>query len=319
MNFSDITSFSGQAEFSPNTEYLAVVKGIKVTVYESSSMGVICTWNILDQVSKLEWAQDSTLLLCSQAKRALIQIFNIKDVKWECKISLGPCGLSSAWFCPDSRHIITICHFQIRLNIWSLLQKEVFALASPKFSNKGITFSKCKQFIAVLKRQNGRDSIVIVDNFFNVVSTFATKNNDIEDIEWTHDNFYIVGAGISSWLVYSPAGELVYEYGAMNIDKCYNSVNGCYSVITHYDNILKVFHHITWTQLAEFRHELNPTGKDLTIYNEIETLEKDGLSYSYEMLEGTLKLLPIEGERKVSIVKWCYSERFLACKFGNIY
>ena len=41
MNFSDILSFSGQAEFSPNSEYLAVVKGIKLTIYESASLGAV--------------------------------------------------------------------------------------------------------------------------------------------------------------------------------------------------------------------------------------------------------------------------------------
>ena len=55
MNFSDITSFSGQAEFSPNSAYLAVVKGIKLSLFESASMGSLHSWNLIDQFSKLEW------------------------------------------------------------------------------------------------------------------------------------------------------------------------------------------------------------------------------------------------------------------------
>lgn len=228
MNFSDIASFSGQSEFSPNSEYVASVKGLKLSIYESANMNMIHSWNIIDQVSKLVWSADSFLLMCSQNKRGLIQVFNIKEPKWDCKISLGPSGLSGSFISPDSRHTLTICQFQIRLNIWSLTSKSIISLPSPKFSNKGLTFSKCGSFTAVLLRNSGKDSIVILDNTFTVVVDFGLKGNDTENIIWTNDNYYIIAYENLNWFAYSPTGELIYEYSDTLISSSFNSISGLF-------------------------------------------------------------------------------------------
>ena len=321
MNFSDITSFSGQAEFSPSSEYLALVKGIKLSVFESSSMASLHSWNLIDQVSKLEWSCDSTLIMCSQNKRGLVQVFNVKELKWECKITLGPCGLSGAWLAPDSRHILTVCQFQIRVNIWSLLNKSVLAVSNPKFPNKGLCFSKCGRFTAILKRFTGKDSVVVLDSNYAIISDFPLKTMDTENIMWTNDNYYIIAYDQSSWLVYSPAGELVYEYSypGLLISKSYNSPHGSYSAISASDKSLKLLHHITWAVLSVFQHSLEVSGKDLVAYNEVETLEEGGINCSYTMLETPIKLVGIEEERNASIVKWSHNDRYIACKFGKEY
>ena len=104
MNFSDIITFSDKAKFSNNSQFLAIVKGMRLSVYESSRMALVTSWTILDHVSDLEWSLDSTLLICAQAKRGLVQVLNIKDLKWECKVSMGPSGLSGARLIPNGWH-----------------------------------------------------------------------------------------------------------------------------------------------------------------------------------------------------------------------
>lgn len=80
MNFSDLISFSGHAEFSPNSEYFAAVKGLTLTVYSTLQLNIISTWHVLDELSKLEWSRDSKLILCAQNKRCLVQIFSTQDL-----------------------------------------------------------------------------------------------------------------------------------------------------------------------------------------------------------------------------------------------
>ena len=283
-------------------------------------MGSLHSWNLIDQVSKLEWSKDSSLIMCSQNKRGIVQIFNIKELKWDCKITLGPCGLSGSWFSQDSRHILTVCQFQIRLNIWSLLDKSIFAVPSPKFSSKGIAFSKCGNFTAVLKRIDSRDSVIILDNDFNSVSEFMLKSIDTENIIWTNDNFYILAYQRTNWLVYSPEGELIYDYNypGLNISNIFNSPNGCYTAIATCNKSVIVMHHITWNVLSTFQLELDMQGKDTVIYNETETLEEDGLSYSYTMSDTPIKIPGALDERIPSLIKWSHNERYIACKFGII-
>jgi hypothetical protein len=319
MHFSDIRPCSGQAEFSHSGSLLAISKGIKITVLESATMGQLHSFSIVDQATKLEWSLDDSLLLCVQSKRGLLQVFSLKDARWECKIVLGPCGLSSAWLAPDSRHIITVCGQQLRLNFWSLLEKEVLSLTSPKFSSKGVAFSRCKQFIAVLRRVDGRDSVVVFDNWFNVVSSFQLQGVDTEDIYWTNDNFYIVAYGATQWSAYTPSGEIEFQMNntGIYISEGVQSTNGCYSAIATCDNSIKILHHITWATLFTFSMPTEVNEKEGVVYNEVETLEKNALSYSYEMIEGRLKLGIVQGERKVSILKWSYNERMVACKFGK--
>jgi hypothetical protein len=321
MNFSDVTSFSGQAEFSPNSEFIAAVKGIKITVYESTSMAAVQSWNLLDQVSKLEWSLDSNLVMCSQQKRGIIQVFNLKDPKWDCKVTLGTCGLSGAWLAPDSRHIITICQFQIRLNIWSLVKKSILALQYPKFGTKGVIFSKCRNFTGILRRISGKDYMTVLDAEYNTLSNFNIKSNDTENVYWTNDNYYIIAYAINTWIVYTPAGEIVYEHAQelINIDSSLNSVHGCYSALSLYDNSIKIIHHITWNTLCNFSHTLEIHEKNLIVYQEIETLENNRISYSYEMKNVPVKLVGVNDCRRVSIAKWSHNERYIACNFGMEY
>ena len=316
MNFSDILSFSGQAEFSPNSEYLAVVKGIKLTIYESASLGAVHFWNIVDQVSKLEWSSDSNLILCAQQKRGILQIFNLKDLKWDCKIALGQSGLSGAWF--FRQNVLTICQFNIRLTIWSLSQKSVFSVLFPKFGHKGVVFSKCRNFVGILRRENQKDSILILDSELNNVSQFTLKGRDTENIIWTNDNFYLIAYENTEFYVYSPEGQLIHEYSNNRIIlSTINSVNGCYFAISTSDNTIFMIHSITWTVLCQFSHSLEITDKNLLVYNEIESSNNEG--FSYAMVETPLKLKGLENQRKPGIVKWSFNEKFLACKFGKKY
>ena len=318
MNFSDILSYSDQAEFSPNSQYIAIVKGLRITVYESARISPVSSWNIVDHASRLIWSQDSCLLLCSQNKRGLVQVFNLKDTKWECKISSGPGGLSGTWLTLDARHIITVCKHKLRLNIWSLLQKEVLTVPNPKFSTKGVIFSKCGQFIGVLRRVCSKDQIAIFDSNYQQVSNFILKTENTEEVFWSNDNYYIIAFDSELWTVYYPTGELVYELNPSpkHFLSIHSSINGCYSALALSTNKIYILHSVTWNKIMELNALEEVDSKSTMVYREEETYKDEILTCSYEVYDGSLSLGNIEGERKIGIIKWSANERYVACKFG---
>ena len=318
MNFSDILSYSDQTEFSPNSQYIAIVKGLRVTVYESARISPVNSWTIVDHVSKLIWSQDSCLLLCSQNKRGLIQVFNLKDTKWECKISSGPGGLSGSWMTPEARHIVTVCKHKLRLNIWSLLQKEVLTVSNPKFSTKGVIFSKCGQFTGVLRRVCNKDQVAIFDSNYQQVSNFILKTENTDEVFWSNDNYYIIAYDSELLTVYYPTGELVYELDPRprHFLTAHSSINGCYLALAQSTNKIFILHSITWNKIMELSALDEVDSKSAMVYREEEAYKDEILTCSYEVYEGLLSLGKIEGERKVGLIKWSANERYVACRFG---
>ena len=319
MNFSDIIPYSDKAKFSPNSEHLAIVKGTRLSIYESSRLSLLTSHSILDHVSDLSWSQDSSLLLVCQSKRGLVQVINPKDPKFECKISMGPSGLSGCYLSPDGSHIITICKYKIRANIWSLQQKEVFALQSPKFSHKGVIFSKCGQFTGVLLTSLGRDHMQIFNKSFQSIQKFQLKTQNTEEVQWSNDNFYILAYDSELFTVYEPNGNLVFELtpGTKIFTGLSYGRNGCYLALNLSCNKVWVLHSTTWNKLMEVGMP-EEGGKEINVYQEEEAF-KDGLvSSSYEVVE-SFKLNRIVDERNVGFVRWSYDERYVAVKFGMSY
>ena len=152
MNFSEIYACSGLAEFSPNSEYIAVVKGLNITILQSTHLAVVATYKVLDQISKLSFSPDSCYLFAAQFKRGIVQIFAVLDKQWNAKLNLGMGGLAGSWWAPDSRQIITVSELEVRLSIWSLVDKSVSHIPAPKHGNRGLSFSHDGRFMGLCER-----------------------------------------------------------------------------------------------------------------------------------------------------------------------
>ena len=159
MNFSEIYACSGIAEFSPNSEYIGIVKGLNITVVQSSHLTVISSYKVLDQISKLCFSSDSSFIFAAQFKRGIVQIFGVLDKQWNAKLNLGMSGLAGCWWAPDSRQILTVSDLEVRLSVWSLVDRSVAHIPAPKHANKGLSFSNDGRFMALCERGARRDRL----------------------------------------------------------------------------------------------------------------------------------------------------------------
>lgn len=161
MNFSEAIQHSSLASFSPSGEFLASSKGPKLSIFAASHLSLLSTYTVVDTPAQIEWAEDNEYLLCGIPKRSLVQVFSRSDPAWTAKISLGLSGMAHARWTPDSRQILTITEFQLRLTIWSLVDKSVSHIRNPKHADKGLHFSSDGKFMALAERLDCRDYIGI--------------------------------------------------------------------------------------------------------------------------------------------------------------
>ena len=89
-----------------------------------------------DYIEKIEWSNDSNLILVGLFKRSIIEVKQMKKPDWICRIQEGIAGISHALFSPDSRNILTICNNNIKLTIWSLTNKNPLRISLTKGAQK---------------------------------------------------------------------------------------------------------------------------------------------------------------------------------------
>ena len=82
------------------------------------------------------------------SKRNCVYVRNVYDPEWSCKIDEGIAGLLSARWTPDSRFVLTVSEFKLRMTIWDLKltknqkQKPLY-IDNPKFENQGAAELHC--------------------------------------------------------------------------------------------------------------------------------------------------------------------------------
>lgn len=76
-------------------------------------------------ISSVEWSPDNQYILIGIEKRGQAFVKSINDPDWQCKIEEGLAGLAYCMWAPTSRHIITVSEFNVRLTVWSMIDKSV--------------------------------------------------------------------------------------------------------------------------------------------------------------------------------------------------
>lgn len=147
----------------------------------------------MDKISYIEWALDSEYILCGLHKRPMIQAWSLSQPEWTCKIDDGPAGIAYARWSPDSRHILTISDFQLRLTVWSLVNTACVHVQWPKHASKGVSFTQDGKFAAICTRRDCKDYINLLScHTWEIMGVFAVDTIDLADIEWSPDDSAIV-------------------------------------------------------------------------------------------------------------------------------
>lgn len=88
-----IKASSGLVQWSPCGTLLAAAHGSRVTVRDARSLQIVQQFAALDAVTAVTWSADAQLVAAAMYKRAVVQIWSVKDVSWTCRISEGIAGL----------------------------------------------------------------------------------------------------------------------------------------------------------------------------------------------------------------------------------
>ena len=67
-------------------------------------------------------------------------------------------GITDIRWSPDSRHIITLAEFNVKITIWSLVQKLVRYIKFPK-RKECVNFSPDGTYLAVIERRENKDCL----------------------------------------------------------------------------------------------------------------------------------------------------------------
>ena len=94
---------------------------------------------------------------------------------------------------PDSRQIITISDFQLRLTIWSLVDETVSYIKNPKHHDKGLSFTSNGKFMALAERNDCKDYVgIYYCGDWKLMNHFQVETIDLADLAWSKDDTAII-------------------------------------------------------------------------------------------------------------------------------
>ncbi|KAL0226438.1 hypothetical protein P9112_013762 [Eukaryota sp. TZLM1-RC] len=275
IHFSDAFSHTGQTFFSPNYEYIASANKNRLIIRNTLDMEVVHIFSCQDVIQKVSWSKDSKLVLCGCFKRSLVQVFLIADPEWKCRIHDPLASIVNCYWAPDSRHVITVADFQLRLTIWSLVNRSGRYISYPKFSDKGICFNNDGTLMAVLRRENCKDSVRLysVENWEQVLEK-ELSSTDAGNLAFSHDSSCLIyyESELNFVLnVISITGKPVYclknEEPGLGIKNV--SVSNSLLGIGGFNERLVLVNSLTWNPITSLIHSSPIQSDDVTIYEEV--------------------------------------------------
>ncbi|KAL0217988.1 hypothetical protein RCL1_008836 [Eukaryota sp. TZLM3-RCL] len=275
LEFSDTNSHNFSV-FSPDGLMIASAYRQRLVVRKCDTLEQVIVFPCQDHIQKIEWSPDSKLVLCGCFKRSLVSVVLISDPEWKCRIHDPLASIVNAYWAPDSRHIITVADFQLRLTVWSLISRSGQYIPFPKYSNQGVAFSPDGSMLAVLRREDSKDFLRV----FSINSTFEhlferqLDSSDAADITFTTSGDAIIywdtelGYALS---VIALNGKKIYavknEEPGLGIKKVVQKAN--WIGIGSYSERLVLLNADTWQPVVSFPHYSPISDESVSIFEEV--------------------------------------------------
>lgn len=214
----------------------------------------------------------------------LSQIWSIDQPEWNCKIDEGSSRLVAAYWSSDSRHVLTMSDFHVRLTLWSLVNKSVSYIKYPKLTHGGLEFSPDGRYMALAERRDCKDHLSIFDSDkWSLAHHFPVATKDLAGLSWSPSGSVICvwesclnyqlflytldGQNVASYTPYSDPSQ--FGLGARVVSW---SPTGQFLAVGGYDQKVRLLNHVTWKTIAELEHRsiLDDTTGGVAVYNEVE-------------------------------------------------
>jgi len=341
MDFSEIISNVQNAIFSADGNLTALTNGTKVIIKNTSQLHTIQTYSFPDLISHMEFSPDSHYLLVVMSKRNQVEARAVYEEEWACKIEDPLLGILYARWAPDSRHILTFSDYQMRLSVYSLIDKTMQHIKHPKYADKGLCFSSDGKFMALAERKDTKDYIGIYHTGeWKLVNYMQTDTFDLHDLVWSPDNSAILCVDTPleyKFSVYCPAQGLLQkfqpnEYG-LGIKTFKFSSNSMFLAVGSYDEKIRLFNCLSWKVITEFEHKSLLTDlSDTLVFKEEEIksmfpykVDSTPQSTKYVMLENTVKLPTVKvatdkpnPQQGIGMLAWSPDGSYIASRNDNM-
>ncbi|XP_071558523.1 WD repeat-containing protein WRAP73 isoform X2 [Temnothorax nylanderi] len=173
--------------FSRNGAYLAVAFQTNLLIKDARTLYTCQSFVFTDVIQYMEWSLNSEYILCANIKRAIVQVYSIRDPQWKCKLTEGSAGLQSVTWSPDSKNICTIADFNIQISIWNLEEQTVSYIQNIKSSSfDKLHFSPNGKRLAVIVTE-GQDTVEIykTENWKISRKLICDRLHGIDGIRWS--------------------------------------------------------------------------------------------------------------------------------------
>jgi len=280
MNFSELFKQSSLlSKFSPDGQYLVSCVSYKVIVRDVESLQIIRLYTCIDAVQMIEWSSDSRFLLCAMYKRGICQVWSIEQPDWTCKIDEGSAGLVHAQWSPDGRHILTSASFNLRVTVWSLVNKSISYIRFVKNSKDCLSFSNDGKYLALAECRKCKDCIsVFAIDTWQLLKLFETDTEDLSGLKWSPDGRVICAWDHCLWykvLIYTIDGRCLSVYKAyewaLGVKRVVWSPTSQFLAVGSYDQKIQLLNHITWKSICAFTHSTTIQTANVTVYKENES------------------------------------------------
>lgn len=296
MEFGEVTLFTGPPPaFSPDGRLVAAAQEFRLVIRDTDTLTVLAIFSCLDRIDTISWSPNSDHVLCALLKRATVQVFSVSNPEFTCSISEGQAGLVSARWSPNGQYLLLFADFQIRLSVWSLLNRTCVNIDGPKHSDAGVAFSPDGKLMAILGRSDCKDRLTIYDTtLWKQLSQFNLATQDAIDISWSPDcsviaawespayshaiSIYAADDGSSQDTTNN--NHLISSFSAykdaLGIKHVTWSPSGQLLSIGSYDPEVRLLNCVTWNELCQLSHPTTVTGPpSLTIFHEVDEQQPD--------------------------------------------
>lgn len=94
MDFSEAYQFTeATPSFSPDGKFIASAVEARCVIRDSETLIVYHMFSCMDKVKHIEWSPTGKHVLCAMYTRSVVQVWDVDDPSWTCKLDAGPAGV----------------------------------------------------------------------------------------------------------------------------------------------------------------------------------------------------------------------------------